>query len=111
MNVTSFYERYWQRPSEVDSEIGLEVEPRQRLLAAALRGVPPGSPVLDAGCGMGGFSAFLADLGFHVTGVDVSATAVAHAHNRHPGIRFQAAALEAGLPFRTDSFAAVWCSE
>lgn len=111
MNISQFYERYWERPQEIDSEVGLEVEPRQELLRKALRGLPKGAPILDAGCGAGAFSGFLAELGFQIVGVDISARAVALGRERFPNVAFHAAALEAGLPLRNELFKAVWCSE
>lgn len=39
---------------------------------AAQRGVPPGSVILDAGCGTGSYSVELARRGYAVTGLDVS---------------------------------------
>lgn len=111
MNFAQFYERYWQRPDEIHSEHGLELAARKALLRRALRPLSPGSAVLDAGCGVGTFSRFLADQGLAVTGVDIAANAVAHARKRYPELEFHAAALEAGLPFKDARFAAVWCSE
>ena len=42
-------------------------------------GLEPGARVLDLGCGPGLYSAALAERGLDVTGVDVSATSLAHA--------------------------------
>ena len=61
--------------------------------------------------GRGEFTAFLVNLGFAVTGVDISATAVVQAQHHCPGARFEVASLEAGLPFAEEEFVAVWCSE
>jgi 2-polyprenyl-3-methyl-5-hydroxy-6-metoxy-1,4-benzoquinol methylase len=44
--------------------------------------VIPLARVLEIGCGMGNQSFPLADAGFHVTGVDISATAIAQARRR-----------------------------
>lgn len=57
-------------------------------LADVAAGLPPGR-ALDLGCGEGGDAIWLAGRGWRVTGVDVSATAVA---------RGRAAARAAGLP-------------
>jgi 2-polyprenyl-6-hydroxyphenyl methylase/3-demethylubiquinone-9 3-methyltransferase len=111
MNVSEFYERYWQHPAEIGSELGLEMAPRQALLRRALQPLPSGAPVLDAGCGTGDFSAFMAELGFQIVGVDVSTAAVTHARKRHPVLTFHPAAIEAGLPFKAERFAAIWFSE
>jgi 2-polyprenyl-3-methyl-5-hydroxy-6-metoxy-1,4-benzoquinol methylase len=44
--------------------------------------------VLDAGCGDGNFAASLADAGFDMFGIDLSAGGIAKAHREHPNIRF-----------------------
>jgi 2-polyprenyl-6-hydroxyphenyl methylase/3-demethylubiquinone-9 3-methyltransferase len=110
-NTSEFYERYWQRLGRAISKRGFSVEQRKALLQAALNGLPYGASVLDAGCGHGEFAAFLLNLGFAVTGVDISATAIAKAKHRCPGMRFEVASLEVALPFADEEFAAVWCSE
>lgn len=111
MNLSEFYKRYWHRPGGAILEQGFALQERKALLKAALANLPHGAPVLDAGCGSGEFTAFLADLGFSVTGVDISAAAVARAQQRCPAARFEVASLEARLPFAGEEFAAVWCSE
>lgn len=52
-------------------------------------GLTPGAEVLDVGCATGYYSALFASLGFDVTGVDVSATAIEKARERNPHLRFQ----------------------
>jgi SAM-dependent methyltransferase len=111
MNISQFYERYWERPATVDAEIGLEVMPRKSLLRQALRDIPTGASVLDAGCGVGQFSIFINELGFNVVGVDVSTNAINLAHERYPYLHFQPVAIENGLPFQDETFAAAWFSE
>jgi SAM-dependent methyltransferase len=46
-------------------------------------------PVLDAGCGPGHWSAFLAGAGLDVQGVDATPEFVAHAQRQHPAIPFR----------------------
>lgn len=46
-------------------------------------------PVLDAGCGPGHWSAFLAAAGLEVEGVDATPQFVAHAQREHPEIPFR----------------------
>ena len=48
-------------------------------------------PVLDVGCGPGMVTAFLADLGVDVSGVDLSPRMVEHARRLHPRLRFEVA--------------------
>ncbi len=53
-------------------------------LAALVKkaGLRPRSTLLDAGCGQGFFAALLSELGFTVTGVDVSAAGIEAANTR-----------------------------
>ena len=52
--------------------------------------VPPGSRVLDAGCGTGRVAIRLAELGYDVTGVDLDESMLAVARDRGPGLRWLA---------------------
>ena len=49
-----------------------------------LRRYVPGRRALDFGCGAGRSSRFLKDQGFEVTGVDISASMLAHAREKDP---------------------------
>lgn len=111
MKLSNFYERYWQNPGASPSDEGFDTARRKELLRKALRQFPAGSPVLDAGCGNGDFSNFLAGLGYQVTGVDVSGTVTRRNRYTYPHIRFSVASLDEGLPFDHESFAAAWSSE
>lgn len=111
MSLFTFYERYWQRPGSSPGDHGYDLAERKTKLQAALRQTATGASILDAGCGNGDFSAFLVDLGYQVTGVDISTTAVERARRVCPQGRLEVASLEAGLPFQDDAFAAAWCSE
>ena len=55
---------------------------------------PQGQSLLDAGCGIAMFASSLVDLGFDVTGVDVSATALERARSREPRAAFVSGSLE-----------------
>ncbi len=48
-------------------------------------------PVLDVGCGPGHVTAYLAELGLEVSGVDLSPRMIAHARRLHPDQRFEVA--------------------
>ena len=73
------------------------IESRERFLRRVL---PPLKQelklqtVLDAGCGVGFFSALLAELGFQVTAFDGRAENVAEARRRYPSLRFEQADIE-----------------
>ena len=58
-------------------------------LAAFAEQVRGLGPVLDVGCGPGGVTAHLAQLGVDASGVDLSPRMVEHARRRHPGLRFE----------------------
>jgi SAM-dependent methyltransferase len=48
-------------------------------------------PVLDVGCGPGAVTAYLADRGVDVSGVDLSPRMIEHARRLHPGCSFSVA--------------------
>lgn len=65
--------------------------------------LPPGSRILDGGCGMGQWTAFLSDRGFKVVGVDISEQTVARLKQRFPQLEFVCADLRA-TSFEPKSF-------
>ena len=65
-----------------------------------------GAPVLDAGCGTGRMSRYLADRGCLVEGVDLAPGMVAMARRDHPDLVFGVGSL-LELPFPDDRFAGV----
>jgi len=92
-------EHWWHRGMREISEALL----RERLRR--------GGPLLDAGCGTGGFLAWAASLGVSpLAGVDPSADAVERARARAPAADVQVAEL-AALPFPDASFAVVTCND
>lgn len=58
------------------------------LLGAFAEGVASGAPVLDVGCGPGRTTAYLAQRGLAVTGLDLSPEMVRLARDRHPDLSF-----------------------
>lgn len=74
-----FGAEYWEdRYQAVGPRIPHDPSPS---LVAETAGLPPGR-ALDAGCGPGADALWLAARGWHVTAVDVSATAIARARDR-----------------------------
>ena len=63
-------------------------------------------PLLDAGCGPGHWTRFLADLGADAAGVDQVPEFIEQARRRFPGIRFDEGSLEA-LPAKDASVGGV----
>jgi SAM-dependent methyltransferase len=80
--------------------------PRLHWLSKALELIPPGTDVLELGCGAGiPMTAALAE-GCHVTGIDISATQVDLARRNVPAATFRQADMTM-LDFPTASFDAV----
>ena len=77
-----FWEERW---SEVPPSRATERPPNAHL-RAEVEDLRPGR-ALDAGCGHGSDALWLAARGWQVTGVDFSATALAHAPGGAPAIR------------------------
>jgi SAM-dependent methyltransferase len=63
-------------------------------------------PLLDAGCGPGQWSGYLARRGADVRGIDLVPAFVEHARTAHPQVVFDLASIDA-LPFPANSFAGV----
>lgn len=63
-------------------------------------------PLLDAGCGPGHWSGYLARRGVHVRGIDLVPAFVEHARTAHPQVMFDVADVDA-LPLPANSFAGV----
>jgi 2-polyprenyl-3-methyl-5-hydroxy-6-metoxy-1,4-benzoquinol methylase len=70
--------------------------------------LPRGAEILDAGCGTGTNSRWLARRGFQVTGVDLSQFALDKAGESAPDVAFRQASLT-DLPFADGSFDAILC--
>lgn len=82
-----------------------------RLMALLCEGLPPGSRVLDLGCGTGRpIAEELARRGLQVTGVDQSANMLALARQRLPGHCWVQAAIEAYVPAGDFAAAVAWDS-
>lgn len=84
-----------------------EAEARQTLdnLLGALD-LSPGARILDLACGKGRHARYLAEKGFDVTGLDISASSIAFARQfEHPGLNFYRHDMR--LPFRFNYFDAV----
>jgi MPBQ/MSBQ methyltransferase len=76
--------------------------------------LPPGSKVLDVGCGIGGSARILArDYGFDVLGISISPGQIQRARElTEPGLSCQFAVMDAlDLDLADASFAAVWSVE
>lgn len=79
---------------------------------AAIADLPPGSDVLDFGCGTGDIARHLLAHGYHVTGLDRSEEMIAICKERHAGsgLCFTCHADPGSLPFPSASFDVVIAS-
>jgi ubiquinone/menaquinone biosynthesis C-methylase UbiE len=77
--------------------------PLDLAMVDALATLASGSRVLDAGCGAGRMSRYLADRGCRVIGVDLSPGMVSMARRDHPDLASAAGSLTE-LPFSDDAF-------
>jgi len=85
-----------------------DFELRRRFLLA---GLPPGSRVLDVGCGEGVFAAELAAAGAEVVGIDVADEPLRRARARHPELDLRAVDGEGTWPLPDAAFDVVWAGE
>ncbi|KGN37858.1 methyltransferase [Knoellia subterranea KCTC 19937] len=98
---------YAEHLPDTRAESALDLAVLDAFIAAVLAG-PAGheGQVLDAGCGAGRVSRYVADRGCHVTGVDLSPGMIEMARRDHPDLSFEVASLDA-LPFDDATFAGV----
>ncbi|MFL5930472.1 MAG: class I SAM-dependent methyltransferase [Gaiellaceae bacterium] len=89
--------------------VGPRHELREKLLLRELLAVGPGHDILNAGAGLGSFTALLEGRGFSVTSTDVSEPALDHLFERVDGPVVRADLTE--LPFPAESFDAVVLGE
>lgn len=79
--VAGFYERHWARFDQERTRVLVEASDIDWLTS----GLGPGAHLLDIGCGMGEpIARDLLARGFHVTGVDASASMIALCRKRFP---------------------------
>lgn len=84
---------------------------RQQKLRRYLHDLPPGSKVLDYGCGRAEFTAYLASLGFRTVGLDLSEQAIQFNRRDFPSIEFVLSRANEPCSFVAGHFDAIWASE
>lgn len=67
----------------------LDAKPLDRAMLASFAELVRGRPVADIGCGTGRVTAYLADLGADVAGIDLSPGMIATARDQYPELRFR----------------------
>jgi len=92
VDETGFVERYWtDNWKHHDTPPDLSTLARRdeyRLMRPFLATLPAGSRILDAGCGLGEWTVFLAQEGFDAVGLDLSATVIDTLTARFPAFHF-----------------------
>lgn len=84
--------------------------PRLALLARRLVALaPPGSELVELGCGAGAFAAHAASLGYRVTAVDAHLSLLAAARKRHPTMRLIHADVARATPLPSEAFSVCVC--
>jgi len=87
---------------------------RLRFISENILTLPKGSTILDIGCGNGNISFQLARMGYVVTGIDASYSAVEKANILYggtPGLNFTVKSAEQLVEDKHDLFDAIVCSE
>ena len=112
---------YWRQPDiaeqydsgRFDSLKGRLYRRREeRAIGLALRGLAPGTRVLDAACGTGRVTALLQRSGFRASGCDISPAMLAVARRRLTSLGYDVPLLEGSverLPYADQSFDAATC--
>ena len=89
-------EAYSARAAEYIEALGVveAMHPSDAALIASW-GAQVDGPALDIGCGPGHWTAFLADRGLDIRGVDLTPAFVEHARATYPNVRFATGSVEA----------------
>lgn len=102
-HVAAHWTEVWRRmggPTGATSRV-----PRQeefRLMQPYLAHLPKGARLLDGGCGLGEWAAYLTELGYLTVGIDISAETVGQLRTVFPKIEFKVADIRAtGFPDET----------
>jgi len=94
MTAPTYTEFEWQTAAAGNGESGEELTRVFVKLVKKLGGI---RSICDLGCGNGHISGRLAALGYHVTGVDASASGIQIAQRAYPGIEFVHALIDGDL--------------
>lgn len=95
IDETAFIENYWtevwNRQGGPKSETGkIATKDEYKVISPFLKQLPQGARILDGGCGLGDWTAFLTQQGYDCVGLDLSRETVAKLHDIFPDVTFKA---------------------
>jgi SAM-dependent methyltransferase len=112
MDETAFVEAFWARHWQdrlLPPAATVVNRDDYKVIRSVLDRLPAGSRILDAGCGLGAWTVFLAGKGFDAVGVDISAQTVSKLRQLLPGYEFVVGDIRStGLPERTFDACMAW---
>jgi SAM-dependent methyltransferase len=107
-----FYDNYWIKEGNTHSGARAGYARNFCLwMAENLKGLSKTDPILEVGCGDASFTKELSHFSANVSAIDISSEQITVNQKNHLGINFLAHDLSAPLPFATNHFQAIWCSE
>ena len=106
--VADFWTRHWQDRTLPPATTVVNRDD-YKAIRSFLDQLPPGSRILDAGCGLGAWTVFLAGRGFDAVGVDISVQTVAKLRHVLPSHKFVVGDIRStGLPDRSFDACMAW---
>jgi SAM-dependent methyltransferase len=89
LSETAFIEDFWSQKWDqhsLPSNLAERIEQREefKCMQPFLASLPPGSRLLDGGCGLGEWTLYFAARGYQVTGLDLSKGTIQKLKERHP---------------------------
>lgn len=86
--VERFWTRHWDSVAKTPNVGTVGRSDEYRAMLPYLERLPPGSQMLDGGCGMGAWTVFLSSQGFNVVGLDISERTITRLKELLPRHRF-----------------------
>ena len=102
---SAYWDKQWQ--SEPDVSYSKKVSPLNYVYRFTKKYCPPGSKILEGGCGRADKVYTLHYNGYDVYGLDYAKKAISVAHNKCPELKLSIGDVYS-LPFKTNSFDAYW---
>ena len=102
--VENFWTKIWNQ-RDITQYVKADISNREeyRIIEPYIHRLAKGSRILDGGCGLGGWTIFLANLGFETIGIDISENTIQRLMERFPEMRFSTGDIR-HLPFDDSYF-------